>query len=140
MNPKTKNPNPPTPQLTDAQLCAAFCADQDSILPSSGFAEAVMTAVRAEAAAPAPIPFPWKRAVPGIAAGMAALGFLIAFVARLPFSPTSVAARFGWATTWRGPLAALLHPAAGADGVWLMVSLAIPLLCLLVMRRVLFSR
>ena len=41
---------------------------QDAIVPSSGFAGAVMEAVRREAAAPAPIPFPWKRAIPGMAA------------------------------------------------------------------------
>src|SRR5215467_10118952 len=38
---------------------------QEEILPSSGFAASVMEAVRAEAAAPPPIPFPWKRALPG---------------------------------------------------------------------------
>jgi len=37
---------------------------QDEILPSSGFAASVMEAVRREAAAPPPIPFPWKRALP----------------------------------------------------------------------------
>lgn len=39
---------------------------QDEILPSSGFAASVMEAVRREAAAPPPIAFPWKRALPGI--------------------------------------------------------------------------
>ena len=38
----------------------------DEILPSSGFAASVMQAVRREAAAPPPIPFPWKRALPGV--------------------------------------------------------------------------
>lgn len=38
---------------------------QEEILPSSGFAASVMEAVRREAAAPPPIPFPWKRALPG---------------------------------------------------------------------------
>jgi hypothetical protein len=39
---------------------------EDEILPSSGFAVSVMEAVRREAAAPPPIPFPWKRALPGL--------------------------------------------------------------------------
>jgi hypothetical protein len=39
---------------------------EEEILPSSGFAASVMEAVRREAAAPAPIPFPWKRALPGV--------------------------------------------------------------------------
>jgi hypothetical protein len=47
---------------------------EDEILPSSGFAVSVMNAVRQEAAAPPPIPFPWKRALPGlVAAGLALL-------------------------------------------------------------------
>lgn len=37
---------------------------QDEIVPSSGFVVSVMDAVRREAAAPPPIPFPWKRALP----------------------------------------------------------------------------
>ncbi|MBZ5613748.1 MAG: hypothetical protein LAO23_07050 [Acidobacteriia bacterium] len=41
---------------------------EDEILPSSGFAVSVMDAVRREAAAPPPIPFPWKRAIPGLVA------------------------------------------------------------------------
>lgn len=42
---------------------------EDEILPSSGFAVSVMDAVRREAAAPPPIPFPWKRALPGLVVG-----------------------------------------------------------------------
>jgi hypothetical protein len=49
---------------------------EDEILPSSGFAVYVMDAVRREAAAPPPIPFPWKRALPGLVAG----GFAMALV------------------------------------------------------------
>jgi hypothetical protein len=42
---------------------------EGGILPSSGFAVSVMDAVRREASAPAPIPFPWKRALPGLVVG-----------------------------------------------------------------------
>jgi len=52
---------------------------QDEILSSSGFAASVMEAVRREAAAPAPIPFPWKRALPLLACGAVAL-LLVAVV------------------------------------------------------------
>ena len=38
---------------------------EEEILPSSGFTASVMEAVRREAATPPPIPFPWKRALPG---------------------------------------------------------------------------
>jgi hypothetical protein len=44
------------------------------IVPSSGFMSGVMAAVHCEASAPPPIPFPWKRALPGLAAG--ALAFV----------------------------------------------------------------
>jgi hypothetical protein len=49
---------------------------EDEILPSSGFGASVMDAVRCEAAAPPPIPFPWKRALPGLAVG----GLVVALV------------------------------------------------------------
>lgn len=42
--------------------------EEDSLLPSSGFAASVMDAIHVHAAEPAPIPFPWKLAVPGMAA------------------------------------------------------------------------
>ena len=41
---------------------------EEEILPSSGFHASVMAAVHREATAPPPIPFPWKRAWPAIAA------------------------------------------------------------------------
>src|SRR5271169_2671533 len=51
---------------------------EDDIVPSFGFATGVMDAVRREASAPPPFPFPWKRALPGLAAvSLALLGFLI---------------------------------------------------------------
>jgi hypothetical protein len=53
-------------------------SEEQGIVPSSGFATAVMDAVRREASAPPPIPFPWKRALPGLAA--AGLGLASVFV------------------------------------------------------------
>jgi len=41
-------------------------AGEEELIPSSGFLASVMERVQDEARAPAPIPFPWKRAVPGI--------------------------------------------------------------------------
>ncbi len=42
--------------------------EQDTLLPSSGFTASVMDAIQQQAAVPPPIPFPWKHALPGIAA------------------------------------------------------------------------
>ena len=50
-------------------------SEEDDILPSSGFASSVMDAVRCEASAPPPIPFPWTRALPGlVGAGVGCVG------------------------------------------------------------------
>ena len=49
-------------------------ATEDALVPSSGFLASVMERVREEAAAPAPIPFPWKRALPGAIAALGMLG------------------------------------------------------------------
>ena len=67
------------------------------IVPSSGFASSVMDAVRQEASAPPAIPFPWKRALPGVIFAVVAfvsaviLGFdqLRAFIA-VPLVPAAV--------------------------------------------------
>jgi hypothetical protein len=49
----------------------------DEILTSSGFTASVMDAVRREATAPPPIPFPWKRALPVLALGVLMLGLIL---------------------------------------------------------------
>ncbi len=69
---------------------------EDEILPSSGFAVSVMDAVRREAAAPPPIPFPWKRALPGLVVGGLALAVVLVagIVAIVQFGRTSTTAQF----------------------------------------------
>ena len=52
---KTKTTHPTDPELD------RILADEEELLPTSGFLAAVMERVEAEAAAPAPIPFPRKR-------------------------------------------------------------------------------
>ncbi len=65
-------------------------SDEADLVPSSGFVSAVMDAARMEASAPPPIPFPWKRALPGIAAWALALTFL--FIGAFRQSAQSAAA------------------------------------------------
>src|ERR1035438_6264196 len=60
--------------------------EHSEIQPSSGFVSLVMAAVYVETAAPKPIPFPWKRALPGIAAMLAAMAALVFFVVSQPVS------------------------------------------------------
>jgi hypothetical protein len=47
------------------------------IVPSSGFTASVLNLVRAQAQAPPPIPFPWKRALPGMAAAVLSLAWIV---------------------------------------------------------------
>jgi hypothetical protein len=49
-------------------------ATEQPLVPTSGFLASVMERVREEAAAPAPIPFPWKRALPGMVVAAGILG------------------------------------------------------------------
>lgn len=56
---------------------------EEEILPSSGFVTSVMDVVLREAATPPPIPFPWKRALPGLVVA----GLTIAFALVAGFMP-----------------------------------------------------
>lgn len=53
-------------------------SEREEIVPSSGFTSSVMEAVQQEAAMPAPIPFPWKWALPGLAVCVLLVAGLIA--------------------------------------------------------------
>ena len=74
---------------------------EEEIVPSAGFTDAVMEAVRREATTPPPILFPWKCVLPGLAlAVFAALAVLLlpspTKTATSPvFSPTHLAAILG---------------------------------------------
>ena len=88
----------PVGRLVENEEFDHILSREDEIFPSSGFAASVMDAVRREAAAPKPIPFPWKRAVPGLViAGLALVAVvLVAAVVvmtqagKVTASPTSI--------------------------------------------------
>ncbi len=50
-------------------------AGEEELVPSSGFAAAIMDRVREEAAVPPPIPFPWKRMAPGLVLAAGTIGW-----------------------------------------------------------------
>jgi hypothetical protein len=52
-----------------------FLATEEALIPSSGFIASVMERVHEEAIAPPPIPFPWRRAVPGMIMVIGVLGW-----------------------------------------------------------------
>lgn len=63
-------------KVTDMEM-DRILMQPDEIVPSSGFAASVMEAVRREATAPPPIPFPWKRALPFLVVAAGALVLMV---------------------------------------------------------------
>ena len=57
-------------------------SSEEPIVPSSGFADVVMQAVRRETTAPPPISFPWKCVLPGL--GLAGLLMVVMLFAPVP--------------------------------------------------------
>jgi hypothetical protein len=107
-------------------------AGEEEILPSSGFAASVIDAVRREASAPPPIPFPWKRAWPGLIAGALALVIvpvaILGPLGRAAASPTTSRVSVS-------SLAALLHPAIEGGAHWVALALLVTLASMAVARR-----
>lgn len=127
--------------LTDARMDAALGAEQDGILPSSGFADAVMAAVEKEREAPAPIPFPWRRAMPGlVAGGVALVGFLAAVVYMLAGGAYATGTVTNTAGRWQGVATGLVSSLGRPDVLWVAVSLLAPLVCLVWLRRLMSAR
>ena len=67
--------------MTDERIDGILGAEEE-LVPSSGFLASVMDRVREEAAAPPPIPFPWKRALPGFAVAAGVFGWTAVEFAR----------------------------------------------------------
>jgi len=97
-------------------------SNEDSIVPSSGFAASVMEAVRRDAETPAPIPFPWKRALPGLVSCVGALITLLVVV----FSRT------GRGTELSNGLDRMVHTANNAGAGWIALALVVSLVSVIV--------
>lgn len=100
---------------------------EDEILPSSGFAVSVMAAVRSEAAAPLPIPFPWKRALPGLVIGGIALtGVLVAgIVAIVQLGKASTTAQLS--TSLPSVMPPIFHGGTESAAIWTAMALLMTL-------------
>ena len=96
------------------------------LVPSSGFASAVMDAVRQEASAPPPIPFPWKRALPGMAAFALALAYL--FIGAFRQSVPTAAAPSAFASLLSS-LAPVFRAAQKVGAGWILAALLLTYLC-----------
>jgi hypothetical protein len=95
-------------------------SEEEEILPSSGFTASVMEAVRREASTPPPIPFPWKRALPGLAAAVLALVLVLVEVSALP-SPGALAPSH--LVMWLSVLVPILEAMVTAGGHWVVLAL-----------------
>ena len=98
-------------------------AKRDDIQPSSGFAASVMEAVREEAAAPPPIPFPWKRALPMLMFAALALVVVVAVgaVSIIQFSRGEVTSQI--ASSFWDWLPASARGSAGTSMGWMAAAL-----------------
>lgn len=142
MKPRRSNPNFAPAPLTDADIDRALASATDGLLPSSGFAASVMAAIAHDATAPAPIPFPWKRAIPGFAAIVVALALLLATLISMATSaPAASVAPVHADAIDSAALLPFLHSTQGTNiVVWTAVTIAAFIVSLVYFRRLLASR
>jgi len=98
---------------------------EEQILPSSGFTASVMEAVQREAAAPPPIPFPWKRALPGICA--AGLLIVLIVVASIPLLRHEAASR-PLPAQWLPPIVSIIQGWKTLGANWVALALVLSLI------------
>jgi hypothetical protein len=94
---------------------------QENIVPSSGFVGRVMEVVECAASTPPPIPFPWKHALPGLAAWLIPLVSFV-YLAFAHFDASST--RSALART-APMLAAIIEGLKAVDGAWIAVALLV---------------
>jgi hypothetical protein len=114
---------------TGSTAIESILATEEELLPSSGFLSAVMERVHDEAYATAPIPFPWRRAVPGIVLTAGVFAW-----ATYEFVRQGVAA--AGSITFNSPQipAAIERPLEQAG--WVAMALAVSLVSWLLSRRI----
>jgi hypothetical protein len=100
-------------------------SSDDSIVPSSGFAASVMEAVRRDAETPPPIPFPWKRALPGLIFCFGALAALFIMGLSQP----------GRGTEMSVTLTQIVNLANNAGVGWIALALVVSLVSVVVSMR-----
>jgi hypothetical protein len=112
-------------------------AGEEELIPASGFVASVMERIEEEARVPAPIAFPWRRAVPGMVLAVGVFGwggYEIAGQARaaaraMVFTVPHLTA------DWPANLTANFSGPFGAAG-WVVIALGISLASWMVSRRI----
>jgi len=92
---------------------------EDDVVPSSGFTQAVMDAVRAAEAAPPPIPFPWARALLSLGAVAATLGISATGVIRVASRSTAD----DWSFAVPAVVHATMQAVAKPESIWTIAAL-----------------
>ena len=107
-------------------------SEETEMVPSSGFVSGVMDAVRREASVPPSIPFPWVRALPGLAAFVLAVAAMITVLVKN-------AGRAAPAPPSEAGLLATLAPAVEAANTygigWILLALLVTLASVMVSMR-----
>jgi hypothetical protein len=112
-------------------------SSEQEIIPSSGFVASVMDAVQREATAPPPVPFPWKRALPGLlAASVALIALFVAGVALFTQASTPQPAP----PELLSALNRILEIWKSVRGNWIVLSLALTMVALKLSMRFLHRR
>jgi hypothetical protein len=104
---------------------------EPELVPSSGFAASVMERIREEAAAPLPIPFPWKRAVPGMVVAAGVFGWGAVELVRFAGPALDELRRTQIHVAVNAAVARPLEQAC-----WVVAALAVPLITWMISRRV----
>lgn len=129
--------NPPQLPEWDRAVHMALSDPHDTLLPSQGFAESVMAAVRSDG--PAPLRFPWRRALPGWIAAVAALaGFAAACVWTLQRVPPPAPAPP--LLDLDAQLAPVVHQLLAPVTLWALAALLLPVAGLWLTSRFFFTR
>lgn len=120
--------NPHIANDADSDPLDRILADDEELMPSSGFLASVMERVQEEAQAPAPIPFPWRRAIPGIVLVAGVFGW-----AAIEFTCLAIPAMRTMSLTQPDFTLNLSHPVQEAG--WVAFALIISLASWLLSRR-----
>lgn len=124
------NPDLKPSALGDAPVdpIGHILASEPLLVPSSGFLASVMETIQDEVLKPAPIPFPWKRAIPGFLLAAGVFGF-----GTYEFVKQAIPAARDIAFTQPPLSIAVTRPVEQAG--WVAAALAVSLLSWLVSRR-----
>jgi hypothetical protein len=127
-------------QIGDENELNRILSREDEILPSSGFAVSVMDAVRREAAAPPPIPFPWKSAMAGLVVGGLAMGLVLVAGIFVLVQSGREATTAHFSLPLPSTLPPMFNGGVEAAAIWTVLALLLALISVKLSMRLAFGR